>query len=97
MAQVTEATTVVAADETLSTTLDSESVILHTDSGKYFGFNKVGTDIWEFLAEPHSIAEITRRIADEYDVSEERCQTDIEALVEELLEKELVEIYEKCA
>lgn len=92
MVQITNNTKIVAAEDTLSTTLDDESVILHVDSGKYFGFNEVGTKIWELLAEPHSIAELTQQIASEYEITEERCRTDIEELVEELVQKELVDI-----
>jgi len=85
----------VAADDTLSTTLDGESVILHTGSGKYFGFNHVGTDIWDLLEEPHSVVEVTERIADGYDVTQERCRDDIDELVEELIEKELVRVVDE--
>lgn len=94
MARVSKTTTIVATDDALSTTLDGESVILHIESGKYFGFNEVGTEIWELLAEPHSIAEIAQHIAAKYDVAEERCQADIEELVEELLGKELIAVCE---
>lgn len=95
MTGISTSTTIVATDDTLSTTLDGESVILHTGSGKYFGFNEVGTDIWQLLEEPHSIAEITRQIADDYEIPKERCRDDIDELVEELIRKELVQVVDK--
>ena len=68
MSQITGSTTIVSSDETLSTTLDGEAVILHTGSGQYFGFNEVGSDIWELIDEPHTVAEVTDHITDKYDV-----------------------------
>lgn len=94
MGDYRDSTTVVAAEDALSTTLDGESVILHTGSGEYFGFNEVGTRIWETMQEPRSIAELTRQIEHEYDVERERCRTDIESLVDELVDQDLAQIVE---
>jgi hypothetical protein len=94
MVQLTDSTTIVAAEDTLSTTLDGESVILHTESEQYFGFNEVGTDLWELVAEPRSIAELTEAIAADYDVTVSECRADIEAHVEAMLAEDLVRVVE---
>lgn len=95
MSQITDDTTVVMSDETLSTTLDGEAVILHTSSGEYFGFNTVGSDIWSLIDEPTTVTEITEHITDKYDVTEDRCRTDIEELLTELVDKDLVHIVQE--
>ncbi|QPV64360.1 PqqD family protein [Halosimplex litoreum] len=92
MGDYTDSTTVVAVEDALSTTLDGESVILHTGSGEYFGFNEVGTRIWEAMQEPRSMVEITQQIENEYDVERERCRSDIESLVDELVEQDLARV-----
>ncbi|ELZ30328.1 hypothetical protein C475_01297 [Halosimplex carlsbadense 2-9-1] len=94
MGDYRDSTTVAAVEDALSTTLDGESVILHTGSGKYFGFNEVGTRIWETMQEPRSMAEITQQIETEFDVERERCRSDIESLVDELVEQDLARIVE---
>jgi len=94
MDQLTDSTIVVAVEGTLSTTLDGESLILHVDSGQYFGFNDVGTEIWQSLEEPQSIAELTEQIVSEYNVSKDRCHDDIIEIVFELIEKDLVKVAE---
>jgi hypothetical protein len=94
MGDYTDSTTVVAVEDALSTTLDGESVILHTGSGKYFGFNEVGTRVWEAMQEPRSMVEITQQIENEYDVERERCRSDIESLVDELVERDLAQVVE---
>lgn len=83
---------VVADEQALSTTLDGESVVLHTESGTYFGFNEVGSDVWESVQSPSSVSAIADRISEEYDVSRAECRADIESLLSELLEKGLVEV-----
>ena len=52
--------------------LDGEAVLLHLDSGKYFGLNEVGTRIWELLAEHRETGAVCRALLAEFDVPEER-------------------------
>ena len=92
MSELNDSTVVVSAEDTLSTTLDGESVLLQTSSGTYFGFNQVGTHIWELLSEPHSVEQVTQSVVEQYDVERPRCQADIESLLSELIEKELVRV-----
>ena len=87
---VSKSTTIVASDDCLSTTTDGESVILHVEHGEYYGFNEVGTDIWEFAQEPRSVDEICQMVRSSYDVGEARCLNDVTELVEEMLDLELV-------
>lgn len=89
---LSESTVVVATDCCLSTTIDGEAVILHTDDGTYYGFNDVGTYIWELLQQPHTVQDVCRAVAEEYDVTHERCRADVHELVSELLEYDLVQI-----
>ena len=88
------ATTAVAADNTLSTTIDGETVILHRDVGKYYGLNEVGTFVWELLQEPRSVDELCREVVGAYDVERNRCRKDIEDLLTDLAQKNLVQLTE---
>jgi hypothetical protein len=87
---VSRSTRIVASDDCLSTTIDDESVILHLERGTYYGFNEVGTEIWEFAQEPRTVDEICQMVQDSYDVDGERCLADVRELVSELLEVDLV-------
>jgi len=89
---LTTSTTAIAAENVLSTTIDGESVILHREAGKYYGFNEVGTFIWELLQEPRSVDELCEQVVAEYDVDRDRCQNDIEELLVDLAESELVRL-----
>jgi len=94
-AEFADSTEVVAVEDCLSTTLDGESVILHTGKGKYYGFNQVGTDIWEWIQEPRTVQELSERVVTEYDVSPDRSRSDLEALLNELLTKDLIRIVDR--
>ncbi|TKX47228.1 PqqD family protein [Halorubrum sp. SD690R] len=89
---LTTETTVVAVDDALSTTIDGETVILHPDVGKYYGLNEVGTFVWELLQEPRSVDELCREVVDAYEVDRDRCRSDVEDLLVELVEKDLVRL-----
>lgn len=90
-----ESTTVVTNDDCLSTTIDGESVILHMEQGKYYGFNEVGTEVWESVQEPRTVGGICRMLQDAYEVEESRCRDDVRELVTKLLEFDLVRIVEE--
>lgn len=92
MNTLSESTTVVAADDCLSTTVDGETVILHPGEGKYYGLNEVGTFVWEHLSGRPTVDEICEEVCLEYDVSTERCRNDVEGLLRDLSDRGLVDL-----
>jgi hypothetical protein len=70
-------------------TLGAEAVVLHLDTGIYFGLNEVGNRIWE-LALEHDLRTVCERLADEYDAPRDVIERDVLALVSALLAKQLV-------
>lgn len=83
---------VVAAQNQVSADLNGEAVILNLQSGIYFGLNPVGKRIWELLQTPIAVGEIYQALLEEYDVEPERCQTDLLALLQDLVNRGLVEV-----
>jgi hypothetical protein len=70
--------------------LDGEAVLLHLDTGVYYGLDPVGTRVWALLVEhgsPHAVCE---RMLEEFEVSLEVIESDIVNLVDELRDKGLV-------
>ena len=90
----TASTTAVASESALSTTVDGSTVILHQDSGTYYGLNEVGTFIWDLLQEPCSVDDICSEVFAEYDVTRERCRSDVEELLADLAANDLVRLDE---
>jgi hypothetical protein len=70
--------------------LGDESVILNLDSGVYFGLDEIGTRIWQLL-EQRDVGGVCATLRSEYDVSAERVEADVTALIDRLSAKGLVE------
>ena len=76
----------------LSADLEGEIVILHLESGVYFGLSDVGARIWELIQEPRSVGDVRDALLKEYDVDASRVERDVLALLSELASHKLVEI-----
>lgn len=72
--------------------LQGEAVLLNVNSGVYFGLDTVATRIWQLLAEHKTLPEIANAVTAAYDVTAERCQADVLALVEQLEAQGLITI-----
>jgi coenzyme PQQ synthesis protein D (PqqD) len=89
---ISKATTVVAAKDQLSADLKGEAVILNCANGVYYGLNEVGNTVWSFVQEPRKVAEITAKIASEYEVPMDVCERDVLELLGQLAQAGLIEI-----
>jgi hypothetical protein len=78
-------------DDVVSRVLDGEAVLLDLREGIYFGLNEVGTRIWELLGEGATVAELRAKIFEEFDVEEAVASADLVELLDELLDRGLIE------
>lgn len=85
-------TVIVASADQVSSDLAGESVILSLKSGTYYGLNAVGNSIWALIQEPKTIGDIYDAILQEYEVDLHTCETDVQALIADLLSAQLIEI-----
>lgn len=76
----------------ISTDLGGTIAIHHIESGYYYALNAVGARVWELVKEPITVGEILQALLGEYDVAPERCAQDLNALLEGLAERGLLEI-----
>lgn len=90
-------TIVVAAKDQVSCDLGGEAALLNMSKGIYYGLDPVGAQIWKLLQNPRRVGEIQETVSREYDVEPERCERDLEALLERLLEEGLIEVCEGSA
>jgi hypothetical protein len=78
--------------EVVATTLnDGEVVLLHLDSQTYYSLNRTGAHIWESLTQGLSVREMSQRLQAAFDVTSDRAERSVVALVEDLLQQRLVE------
>jgi hypothetical protein len=69
---------------------DGESVILNLADESYYGLDEFGTRMWEVLTTSDSLNNACDQLLEEFDVDRAVLQTDVVALVSELLEKKIL-------
>lgn len=74
----------------ISTTVEGDTVILDTASGRYFSLEGVGSTLWEALQQPRSVGELLRAVLERYDVGAARAERDVLELLGKLEEAGLV-------
>jgi hypothetical protein len=84
--------TVVAAEDQVSSDLGDEVAILDLKGGTYYGLDAVGARIWSLIQRPITVAEVQNVILSEYEVEPERCARDLITLLGRLIEEGLVEV-----
>jgi hypothetical protein len=88
---------VVASREQVSCDLGGEAAILNLKNSVYYGLDPVGARIWAMLQQPRSIGELRDAILLEFDVTPERCESDLFVLLEKLMAEGLIEPAEGSA
>ncbi len=80
------------ADDVLFRELEGEAVLLHLDTGLYYGLDEVGTRMWRALAETGTVRAACARLLLEYEVAREDLERDLLRLAEELATRRLLEV-----
>jgi hypothetical protein len=71
--------------------LKDEAVLLDLREGFYFGLNDIGSRIWTLVGEQRTLGEICDMLITEYEVSRDELERHVHKLIEELLNRGLVE------
>ncbi|HEY0160900.1 MAG TPA: PqqD family peptide modification chaperone [Thermoanaerobaculia bacterium] len=90
--KITPATIVVAAPDQLSTNVNGQVIIAGLRKGNYYALDSVGARVWELVQAPIATRELGRLIAEEYQVSEERCEADLLELLDSMARQGLLEV-----
>lgn len=75
----------------VDTQVGDEAVLLHVESGVYYGLDPVGTRIWGLLAQGTSEEEIIDRLLHEYVVEPMRVRSDVGAFLQALTSRGLMQ------
>jgi hypothetical protein len=84
---------IVTADLSIvSCELASGAALLNLDSGIYYSLNEIGARIWTLVQAPKSVDDICHVIEGHYDVTPERCYSDLVTVLAHMAEAGLVKI-----
>lgn len=75
----------------VSRSVQGDEVVLDLESGTYFSLNPTGTFVWERLKKGAALADISRDLSGEFDVTPDKAARDILKLAESLAARGLVE------
>ncbi len=70
--------------------MGEEFVMMGVEQGEYYAVRGVAASLWRHLAEPRDVGELCALVADEYEVTAERCRPDVETFLGELRGKGMV-------
>lgn len=83
---------VVAIKDQVASDLGGETVILNLRTGIYHGLDAIGTEIWNLIQNSKTVNNILNTLLQEYDVEPERCERELLALLQKLVDAELIEV-----
>ena len=78
-------------DGVLAQTLGEEVVLLDANRGVYFSLNPTGARAWQLLSEGESLDKIRSTLLEEFEVTAEVLEADLQRLFNELTENQLIE------
>lgn len=61
------------------------------DLNSLYTLNPVGAVLWDFMNEGHTVAEMVKRVCDEFEVTASEAQADIQSFLDSLMQEKLVE------
>jgi len=77
-------------EDIVTAQLDGKAVMMSVENGKYYGMDEIATAIWENIEKPISVIQLVRILTEEFDVSEEQCQTNVIAFLTKLHDENLI-------
>lgn len=80
------------SDDVVFRELEGEAVILNLATGTYFGLDRVGTRIWQLIAEDGRVEKIVDAMLAEYQVDEGQLRRDLHEVIGRLREKGLITV-----
>jgi hypothetical protein len=83
---------VVISKDQVSCKMGNEVVILNMADGEYFELNYVGSRVWEMIQQPCRLSDIEAALLERFDVERNVLRPDIEALIQNFVEKGLARI-----
>lgn len=83
----------VSSDVLVQELPDDELIFLDLRTESYFGLDRVGTKMYRALTESSSVQAAYERLAGEFNVDSERLRTDLQAFVDRLVERQLLELH----
>ena len=77
-------------EEVAAKVIDGEAIIINLANGVYYSMDKVGAFVWDLLQAGHTLENVIAAVAGHYDVSRDQAASNVQELVQELVQENLV-------
>ena len=84
-------TIIQAGPDQVSCDLEGEAAILNLQTGVYYSLDPVGAAVWKLIEQPRPVSEVLQAMVARYEVTAERCQSDLFHLFEKLAAEGLIQ------
>lgn len=75
----------------LSTVVAGQATMMDMEAGVFFGLDPIGTDVWQRLEQPMTLAELAADLSETYAAEVETIKSDVSKLLLTMAEHGLVE------
>lgn len=72
-------------------------IILGLTDGLYFELDEVGARVWSLLQQSSPLQSVLDVLLEEYDVGRTQCEQDLLQLVDELIDRDLVQVIDRAS
>lgn len=72
--------------------MDGETVMMDIDKGKYYGFNNVGSRIWELVEKPIKVDDVISALLKEFNIDNKICENSVITFLNRLYYEDLISI-----
>ncbi len=90
--QITPNTVISRSETLLFNNLGDDVVMMDIEQGSYYGLEEVAARIWELTENPVSVASICETLISEYDVPEQKCEQEVTAFIDDLINRKIIHI-----
>lgn len=84
MSEITLESVVRRSSDVMASEVENELVMMDIDRGMYYALNAVGSDIWERIAQPSTVADLCAQLQQVYAVDAARCEADVLAVLNDM-------------
>ena len=90
--KIKQETIITKSEDLLEAPLDESLALMSIDSGKYYGLNPIGRDIWEKIAKPSTFEEIINYLQNRFEIDQKTCEEETLSFLLELANRQMIEL-----
>ena len=70
--------------------IEDEALLLKLDTGQVSVLNRIGGQVWELMDGDKKLGDIVSIVQQTYDIDQKRAEIDVEAFVQQLLDRDML-------